>query len=287
MSNQGKKVNLNVRKSRPQTLASAFGGLMEIFGVRTGDADLAKNWKNIVSPDISAISNVVAVTPLTSTRGDANGSGDVDVADVITTVNYAVGMDPKPFIFEAADMNKDLTIDIIDIVGIIQCILDPSLLTASTAAMAEAVYTIEDGIVYVDSPVALAGVQIQLATADNQTIIVDDNLNGFEHTSAWLSDNDYLFLAYNMNGKTLTSGKHALLHIGDADINSIRLSDVAGRNVIAVAGSGTTAIGEAPLTKALNKTGVYNLNGQKVAGSADGKKLQHGVYIINGQKVVK
>ncbi len=61
MSNQGKKVNLNVRKSRPQTLASAFGGLMEIFGVRTGDADLAKNWKNIVSPDISAISNVVAV----------------------------------------------------------------------------------------------------------------------------------------------------------------------------------------------------------------------------------
>ncbi|MBQ3784821.1 MAG: DUF721 domain-containing protein [Alphaproteobacteria bacterium] len=61
MSNQDKKINLDVRKSRPQTLASAFGGLMEIFGGRAGDADLAKNWENIVDKDISNIANVVAV----------------------------------------------------------------------------------------------------------------------------------------------------------------------------------------------------------------------------------
>jgi len=61
MSDQDKKINLYVRKSRPQTLASAFGGLMEIFGVRASDADFAKNWKNIVSPDISNIANVVAI----------------------------------------------------------------------------------------------------------------------------------------------------------------------------------------------------------------------------------
>ena len=61
MLNQNKKVNLDVRKSRPQTLAAAFGGLMEIFGGRTSDADLAKNWKNIVSKDISDIANVVAI----------------------------------------------------------------------------------------------------------------------------------------------------------------------------------------------------------------------------------
>lgn len=61
MLNQNKKINLDVRKSRPQTLASAFGGLMEIFGGRTTDADLAKNWKNIVDKDIYNIANVVAV----------------------------------------------------------------------------------------------------------------------------------------------------------------------------------------------------------------------------------
>ena len=61
MSNQDKKFNLDIRKARPQTLAAAFGGLMEMFGVRTSDADLANNWKSIVGGDISKISNVVAV----------------------------------------------------------------------------------------------------------------------------------------------------------------------------------------------------------------------------------
>ena len=59
MSNQIKK--MEIRKSRPQTLAAAFGGLMEIFGVRASDADLVKNWKSIVSKDIYNIANVVAV----------------------------------------------------------------------------------------------------------------------------------------------------------------------------------------------------------------------------------
>ena len=119
-----------------------------------------------------------------------------------------------------------------------------------------------------------------------EEVRVAKDLDGFETASAWLSDNDYLFLAYSMNGKTLAPGKHALLYIGDAELTDIRVSDVAGMKVNVVAGSGTTAIDDALLTKTLNKTGIYNLNGQKVAGNAD-RKLQRGVYIINGQKVVK
>lgn len=61
MLNQDKKVNLDVRKSRPQTLASAFGGLIEMFGGRVGDADLANNWEKIVGTGISKISNLVAI----------------------------------------------------------------------------------------------------------------------------------------------------------------------------------------------------------------------------------
>ena len=61
MSNQDKKVILELRKSRLQTLASAFGGLMEMFGGRASDADLINNWAKIVGLDISKISSVVAV----------------------------------------------------------------------------------------------------------------------------------------------------------------------------------------------------------------------------------
>ena len=235
----------------------------------------------VLSTDLKEydVSNVVAVTPLTATLGDANGSGDVDVADVITTVNYAAGQDPKPFIFEAADVNTDLAIDILDVIGIIQKILNPSA-TPTIMAEATAVYTIENGVLYVESPVALAGVQVQLNLDAQKDIKVAEDLDGFEHTSAWLTDNDYLFLAYNLNGKTLSAGKHALLHIGDADVSSLRLSDAQGHNVMVEAGEGTTNI-SAMGSKVMNQKGIYDLQGRKVT------TLKKGVYIINGEKVVK
>ena len=237
------------------------------------------------------VSNVVAVTPLTSTKGDANGSGDVDVADVITTVNYAAGQQPKPFIFEAADMNEDLSIDILDVIGIIKQIMNPNAeAKASVAAIAS--YTIEDGVVYVDSPVEIAGVQVQLSLSEKlkenneKMISVAEDMKGFEHTSAWLSDNDYLFLGYNMNGKTLTAGKHAILIIGDAQIADIRLSDRNGHNIIAE--STTVDKIDRMARDVMTINGIYDLQGRKISGKAsDLQKLPKGVYIINGVKVVR
>jgi len=242
----------------------------------------------VLSTDLKEFdaSNVVAVTPLTATQGDANGSGDVDVADVITTVNYAAGMEPKPFIFEAADMNTDQTIDILDVVGIIQKILNPG---AREDAMLEATatYTIENDVLYVETPIALAGVQVQLNMDEKRDVMATEALNGFEQVSAWLSDNDMLFLAYNMNGKTLAAGKHALLKIGNAEVSTLRLSDSQGRNVMVEAGNGTTGI-DALGSKVQLQGGIFNLKGQKVSGKAvDLQKLPKGVYIINGEKIVK
>lgn len=230
-------------------------------------------------------SNVVAVTPMTSTLGDANGSGNVDVADVITTVNYASGQEPKPFIFEAADVNTDLQIDILDVVGIIRTILNPNA-DVSSMAMATATYTVENGIVYVDSPVDLAGVQIQIATEKGSEVTATGEMEGFEQASSWLSDNDFIYLAYSMSGKTLTAGKHAILNIGNAKIMDIRLSDAAGKNVEAKAGelSGITRLG----SDVMNVSGIYTLTGVKLSGrSSDLKKLPAGVYIVDGKKVVK
>lgn len=230
-------------------------------------------------------SNVVAVTPMTSTLGDANGSGNVDVADVITTVNYASGQEPKPFIFEAADVNTDLQIDILDVVGIIRTILNPNA-DVSSMAMATATYTVENGIVYVDSPVDLAGVQIQIATEKGSEVTATGEMEGFEQASSWLSDNDFIYLAYSMSGKTLTAGKHAILNIGNAKIMDIRLSDAAGKNVEAKAGelSSITRLG----SDVMNVSGIYTLTGVKLSGrSSDLKKLPAGVYIVDGKKMVK
>lgn len=241
----------------------------------------------VLSTDLQEydISNVVAVTPLTASKGDANGDTEVDVLDVITTVNYAAGQQPKPFIFEAADMNEDLSIDILDVIGIIKQIMNPTN-DAKASVAAVATYTIEDGTLYVESPVELAGVQVRLSLAEKCEIGVADDLKGFEHTSAWLSDNDYLFLAYNMSGKTLSAGKHALLHIGDAKIGDLRLSDGNGRKV-EVTGSETTRVNRLA-TDVMSVPGIYDLQGRKISGKAsDLQKLPKGIYIVNGEKVVR
>ena len=59
MSNQDK--NILVRKSRPQTLAASFGGLMDSFGVRSSDAILLEKWREVVGNEIANISTVVAI----------------------------------------------------------------------------------------------------------------------------------------------------------------------------------------------------------------------------------
>ena len=233
------------------------------------------------------VSNVVAATPLTATRGDANGSGEVDVADVITTVNYVTGLQPKPFVFDAADMNNDQMIDIFDVVGIVRGILNPSLLNTASLNEESAIYSIENGTLYVDSPVALAGIQVQLDVVEGQEIYTAEDLDGFETASAWLSNTDYLFIAYSMSGKSLTPGRHALLHIGVAKLTSLRLSDAAGHNISVTEKGGETTGMDSFRRNVVSSRGVFDLSGRKVTVSDKQESLPHGVYIIDGKKVVK
>ena len=241
----------------------------------------------VLSTDLKEydVSNIVTSTPLTASKGDANGDGNVNVADVTTSVNYIVGRNPKPFVFEAADLNEDQSIDVLDVVGLVYRLLHPS--TASVSAFEnaqEAVYTVENGMLYIETPVALAGLQLQLSVEDDQDLTTSSSLKGFEQSTTWLSENDYQLLVYNIGSRQLEPGKHAVLNIGDAEISSLRLSDRQGGLVRVIAGENTTAIKDAMGSKVQNVKGVYNLNGQKITETT---KLHHGVYIINGQKVVK
>ncbi len=232
-------------------------------------------------------SKTVAVTPLTAVAGDANGSGDVDVADVITTVNHAAGMNPRPFIFDAADMNHDSEIDILDVVGIIRTILNPA--AANTASIeATATYYIEDGTVYIDTPVALAGVQVNLNMPRSESATATAALDGFEKTGAWIADDEYIFMAYTMKNLTVPAGTHAILTIGkDAEIKAIKLSDPMGANVLAIEGNQSTGV-TAVSPDAIPATGVYNTMGVKLADDAEAlDRLPRGIYIVNGNKIIK
>ena len=176
------------------------------------------------------LSNAVVARPLTAIKGDANGSMSVDVADVITEVNYITHQNPQPFIFEAADVNSDDQVNIIDVVATVDLILHPE---AQSNAINEstAYYYIENGILYVESDQVLGGVQCSFEAENGHKFTTLDALSGFETIGTWQAENNYLFMAYSMSGKVLGVGTNALLQIGDAELTDIILSDAHGHNI--------------------------------------------------------
>ena len=56
-------------------------------------------------------------------KGDANGDDVVNVGDYVATANYILMMNPDPFIFDAADVDENKTIDVGDLVGIANIVL--------------------------------------------------------------------------------------------------------------------------------------------------------------------
>lgn len=187
-----------------------------------------------------ALSNAVAATPLTAQKGDANGSMKVDVADVVTEVGYITYQDPQPFIFEAADVNADSTVNVLDVVGTINIILHPEENGINNVNEEPVRYYIENGILYVEAEQPLGGIQIRMNVDKQAEITALEALDGMEQTITWTNDDECLFLAFSMSGRTLPAGKHALLKISDeANVTEAVFADNKGRNLMAVSGNAT------------------------------------------------
>lgn len=187
-------------------------------------------------------SKVVAVTPLTAAKGDANGSMDVDVSDIVTEVAYMLGQNPQPFIFDAADVNADAEIDILDVVGTVNIINNVGAPDASAAATAS--YWIKDGILYVESANGIAGVQVLLNGIDANTAVTPlDGLNGFETMGDMDEQGNYLFLGFSLSGKSISAGSHALLRVGNASIDQLILSDSYGKKIMAADATNFSGVG--------------------------------------------
>jgi hypothetical protein len=187
-----------------------------------------------------ALSNAVAATPLTAQKGDANGSMNVDIADVVTEVSYITYQDPQPFIFEAADVNSDEKVNVLDVVGTIGIITNPTQTGVNAMDDTPVHYYVQDGVLYMENTQPLGGVQVYVNADKGTEIKVLDALEDMEQTSTWVADNEYLFMAYSMSGRTLAPGTHALLEIGKTScVTEVILSDAKGHNVMAINGNAT------------------------------------------------
>ncbi len=125
--------------------------------------------------------------------------------------------------------------DILDVVGTVNIILRPEGSAAMAAVSSSASYEVVDGVVYVDSPVEIAGVQMLIRGEAGRTeISVLPALNGMENTGAWTAADEYKFISFSLSGRTVAPGRSALLRIGDASLEDIILVDSEGMRVYAV-----------------------------------------------------
>lgn len=212
-------------------------GVTYLYYYKTLRTDLTEN----------SASKVVAATPLTAARGDANGSMKVEVGDVVAEISYILGGNPQPFIFDAADVNEDKNINVLDIVGTVNIINTPAGAMSSQAKteLSTAYFSVEDGILYVECDMPIAGLQVRLNGDRSKDVISKaGSFNGFEETANWLSDNEYLYMVFSMTGQTLTPGKYALLNISDARIFELIVSATDGANMPVEMKEGTNGIGD-------------------------------------------
>jgi subtilisin family serine protease len=234
------RVNTSLIDSEEYTDYDVVPGTTYYYYYKVLKTDLTEN----------SSSKVVAAAPLTSTKGDANGSLSVDVADVLTEVSYMLGQDPQPFIFEAADVNSDSAIDVRDVVGTVNIIQNSVDNSQSAATEATATYSISDGVLYIDSTVDLGGVQVLISAPNTNAISALDALDGFEKVGSWKNnDTQYFFIAFSMTGKSIPAGNNAILYVGDSvTVDDIVLSTPSGQAVAAFNAT-TTGIGSVTMAQ--------------------------------------
>lgn len=230
--------------------------------------------------DSSEPSLTVAATPVSAQKGDANGSNSVTVADVVTEIDYLTNQNPQPFIFEAADVNSDEIINILDVVGTINLVLGHPSASMMAQSLATAEFAIEDGILYLDSPVELGGLQFRLTTPEGVQFVPFKALEDMEYVNYTEDEGaTSLLMSFSLIGRTIPVGRHAILYVGDATLVDIMLSDKWGNDVKAIGQMSTAIETIVPAQKSVEREGLFDLMGRRVT------KPSKGVYIINGKKV--
>lgn len=224
--------------------------------------------------------------------GDANHDGVVDVADVMLTVNKALGKNVANFHVEEADINRDGEIDVADVMLIVNIML------GKTVSALPANYR-QDSFTQLIAEDYDEGYTLSLNGSNNYTaiqmvvtlpegsVLRNASLTN-QHTSLnirykSIGDNRYNVVAWSTDGSCLinTDNFINLQIMGKKSVNitDIRLTNEEFETII-LANSDGTPTSIINIADETTDGPIYNLQGIKV------NNPQKGVYIKNGQKVV-
>lgn len=209
--------------------------------------------------------------------GDADGNGTVDIQDVVITVEQVIGRNPEGIVLAAANVvDDDDTVDINDVVGIVNIVLGmsakPEALAAEPAMIsrsaATASYFVDDeGRLWIDSPVDLAAIQMDImgGTWTGESAI--RRLNRAEGETP----DGMRAVAYGNAASYLPAGLYHVATLSPGATiapGSLRLGDPYGRRIATT--EPTPSALDAPTFTAPTETGRYDIFGRAVDATHKG-----------------
>lgn len=243
------------------------------------------------------------------TKGDANGSDLINVADIVNTVDYIIDSTPATFFFANADINEDGQVDIADVVLIVNMIFDIQKSTHTRAGdidITENILFREGNLLKIISATPLAGFDFAY-TGDLGRL---PELKDFTITH-YQKKGKQRILAYTTK-QVLSKGIHSLFSISDnssisdmhfvapdgskiAFVEKVYTSipeEESGMKIIVSHDRISIEGGETP-----QLISIYSSNGMKVLEKSNANEIEinalpQGVYILkigteNGYKTQK
>jgi hypothetical protein len=217
-------------------------------------------------------------------KGDANGDGEVNVADVVEIVNYIMDKPSDKFVFAAADMNDDGEVNIGDVILIVKWILNNTSNSANAVSRraGEIIdirqFTAAQFEMKVPANVRVKDIRLVNSMMQSHQIMYQQ-MDEQTYAVVVYSPTNQLFVPYNNNIVEVEteSGESEYLTIHNAILAKPdgEVANYTG-NFASITGVKSVRNDEKPAV-------IYDLKGNRLE---NGNSLKKGIYIINGKKVI-
>lgn len=215
--------------------------------------------------------------------GDVNHDTVVNITDVMSTIQFILGMNPSNYDENIADMNADGNIDVTDAMAMVKVILDTNyqgvpayaITSFETLTLAPNAYGFD-----INTAGEFTACQMTVTLPEGGTISNVSTTAGGKAFVKRIADNRYNVVVYSQEGMPLTKdGAFIQLRIrGNTDGISISNIQLTDRSLNTFILDETTHVIE--IASHVESGDYYNVQGVKV------KSPRRGVFIRDGKKMV-
>lgn len=233
--------------------------------------------------------------------GDANGDGEINVADVVEIVKDILHKTTSRFVREAADVNEDGEINVTDIVLVVNMIMGGNTNMArgmSQNSNNDVLSLYENGnhsfSLALENRGGYLASQFDLILSKGQTLegvfLNGNRSNGHMLSYTKTGDNQYKVVTYSLDNQPYNLNEGELLSIktsgnGNIEIDNILfVTETKAEKRFSSLHSETLGI---DVVESAQPVDIYGIDGRLVRSQAESTNgLTKGVYIINGKKHV-